>query len=428
MDLTQEEINQQNLNQFIDSVSGVVKYDEREAKDLPCVSIVTPTYNRRDYFYNAIENFHSQTYPKEKLEWVIIDDGEDYIEDLIPKDDKRINYIKLKEKIILGHKRNMLVKNAKHKYIVHMDDDDIHFPNSVENRIRFLLANKQYNCIGSQDMVMYFIKLYQFRYLSCPAIHQIHEGTMAYTKKYWRLAGFKRDKACGEGADFLFNNEKQTGHFPCGKVMVMLAHCQNTFNKDIFLKLPNIDKKLLKFKGNIMERMEKVRENEIKIMVRIEREKIEKDEEKKCDSEYEKIEKDECGVNEDIKENENKKEEKKIGLVKKKKKKKKRENKLLYKIMNTVFKILIIFGICGILFFSLPNGAWVCTPRGSTNGIFTTENMKILTPNIIITIVFGVIIPSLLLFSKDVKENFKKKEEKEMKEKEKRKKRNERKR
>ena len=42
-------------------------------------------------------------YPKEKLEWVIIDDGEDPIEDLLPKDDKRINYIKLPKKISFLH-------------------------------------------------------------------------------------------------------------------------------------------------------------------------------------------------------------------------------------------------------------------------------------------------------------------------------------
>ena len=277
---SQEEVN---FQQFVDSVNSKPDYDTRPAEDLPCVSIVTPTYNRRDYFYIAIDNFYSQTYPKEKLEWVIIDDGEDSIEDLIPKDDKRIKYVRLKKKLILGDKRNLLVKTASHKYIAHMDDDDIHFPDSVENRIRFLLSKKKDNiqCVGSQDMVMYFVKIYKFRYLSCPAVHQIHEGTMAYTKKYWKSTGFKKTKSVGEGADFLFNKEHMTCHFTCAKIMIMLAHCQNTFNKDLFLKLPDIDKSAIKFNDTIMKRMQDVRKNEIKIIVRTETEKRNKEQSNK---------------------------------------------------------------------------------------------------------------------------------------------------
>lgn len=268
-----------NIRQFVDSVNSKPEYDTRPPEDLPCVSIVTPTYNRRDYFYIAIENFYSQTYPKEKLEWLIIDDGEDCIEDLIPKDDKRITYVRLNKKLVLGDKRNLLVKTAKHKYIAHMDDDDIHFPDSVENRIRFLLAKKKdnINCIGSQDMVMYFVKLYKFRYLNCPAVHQIHEGTMAYSKKYWKSKGFKKTKDVGEGADFLFNKEHQTCHFTCAKIMIMLAHCQNTFNKDLFLDLPDVDKNMIKFDEKIMKRMKDIRVNEIKIIVRTEMKKREED-------------------------------------------------------------------------------------------------------------------------------------------------------
>ena len=274
--MSQEEVN---FNQFVTSVNSKPEYDTRPADDLPCVSVVTPTYNRRDYFYIAKDNFYAQTYPSEKLEWVIIDDGEDSIEDLIPKDDKRIKYVRLKKKLVLGDKRNLLVKTASHKYIAHMDDDDIHFPDSVENRIRFLLAKKKdgIQCIGSQDMVMYFVKLYKFRYLNCPAVHQIHEGTMAYTKKYWKVTGFKKTKAVGEGADFLFNKEHLTHHFTCAKIMIMLAHCQNTFNKDLFLSLPDIDKNAIKFDDAIMKRMQDVRKNEIKIIVRTEMEKREKE-------------------------------------------------------------------------------------------------------------------------------------------------------
>jgi len=40
----------------------------------PDVSIVTPTYNRREFIPILIKIYANQTFPKEKMEWIIIDD------------------------------------------------------------------------------------------------------------------------------------------------------------------------------------------------------------------------------------------------------------------------------------------------------------------------------------------------------------------
>jgi len=47
------------------------------------VSVCTPTYNRRPFISSMIKCFNHQTYPKDKIEWIIIDDGTDKIEDLV---------------------------------------------------------------------------------------------------------------------------------------------------------------------------------------------------------------------------------------------------------------------------------------------------------------------------------------------------------
>ena len=52
-------------------------------ENLPNVSICTPTFNRRPFFEGLIQCIKEQDYPRSKLEWVIIDDGTDKIEDLI---------------------------------------------------------------------------------------------------------------------------------------------------------------------------------------------------------------------------------------------------------------------------------------------------------------------------------------------------------
>jgi cellulose synthase/poly-beta-1,6-N-acetylglucosamine synthase-like glycosyltransferase len=60
---------------------------------LPFVSICTPTFNRRPFYPIIIECFNKQTYPKDKIEWIIIDDGTDKIEDLV-KDIPQVKYFK----------------------------------------------------------------------------------------------------------------------------------------------------------------------------------------------------------------------------------------------------------------------------------------------------------------------------------------------
>ena len=48
----------------------------------PFVSVCILTYNRRIFIPTLIKCFQSQNYPKNLMEWIIIDDGEDKVEDL----------------------------------------------------------------------------------------------------------------------------------------------------------------------------------------------------------------------------------------------------------------------------------------------------------------------------------------------------------
>ena len=64
----------------------------------PFVSICTPTFNRRPFIPAMIECFNHQTYPKDKMEWIIIDDGTDKIEDLV-KEIPNVKYFKYDTKM-----------------------------------------------------------------------------------------------------------------------------------------------------------------------------------------------------------------------------------------------------------------------------------------------------------------------------------------
>ena len=72
-----------------------------------------------------LEIFRQQDYPKDKMEWIIIDDGTDSVKDLIDAAEiPQIKYFYVSEKMSLGKKRNMLHEKSSGEIIVYIDDDD----------------------------------------------------------------------------------------------------------------------------------------------------------------------------------------------------------------------------------------------------------------------------------------------------------------
>ena len=123
----------------------------------PFVSVLMPTYNRRKFIPTAIEIYKNQTYPKHRMEWIILDDGSDKVEDLfkpIMKQIPNIRYIYQSEKQTIGAKRNKLLAEAKGDIIVWMDDDDYYFPNRVEHVVDSLIKSKA-NIAGCSGHLMY---------------------------------------------------------------------------------------------------------------------------------------------------------------------------------------------------------------------------------------------------------------------------------
>ena len=88
---------------------------------LPFVSLCTPTFNRRPFISSMIDCFNHQDYPKDRMEWIIIDDGTDKIEDLVSHI-PQVKYYKYDEKMTLGRKRNLMHEKCKGDIIIYMDD------------------------------------------------------------------------------------------------------------------------------------------------------------------------------------------------------------------------------------------------------------------------------------------------------------------
>ena len=108
-------------------------------KFYPMVSVCTPTFNRRPFIPIMFECFKNQTYPMSRIEWIIVDDGTDKIEDLVNEANiPQIKYFKVDKKMKLGEKRNYMHSHVTGSIIVYMDDDDYYPPERISHAVERL--------------------------------------------------------------------------------------------------------------------------------------------------------------------------------------------------------------------------------------------------------------------------------------------------
>jgi hypothetical protein len=120
-----------------------------ESSELPKISCITLTHNRKHMFKLAVYNYQTCEYPKNKMEWIIYDTSNDdeTVEEFLPNEEERlkmgIKYVHLNECITIGESRNKACELAKNDIIVFMDDDDYYFPQNINKRINALINNNK---------------------------------------------------------------------------------------------------------------------------------------------------------------------------------------------------------------------------------------------------------------------------------------------
>ncbi len=211
----------------------ILKTLEISNEDLPNVSIITPTWNRKELFLLALNNFYNTEYPKDKLEWIIVDDSseEHKIKTILPEDN-RIKYIALdvEKSLPISQKRNIAIENATFDIIVHMDDDDFYYPQHVLSRVKVLLSHKGISCVGSTQLGCYNI-LNQQSFKIGDKHSVLSEATMCYYKSFWLERHFFEKVQAGEAIHFLKGREKQVVQIPFTYIMIALTHKTNITKK-----------------------------------------------------------------------------------------------------------------------------------------------------------------------------------------------------
>ena len=158
-------------------------------KQQPLVSCIMPTYNRRPFIPHAIRYFLRQDYENKEL--IIIDDGTDKIEDLIPPGCEIIRYFHITKKITLGAKLNLACKYAKGTVIANWDDDDWY---SVK-RLRYqvdALQNGGIEICGINKLLYYDLRThFAYQYLYPPTQRAwVIGSSQCYTKGFWNRNHF----------------------------------------------------------------------------------------------------------------------------------------------------------------------------------------------------------------------------------------------
>jgi glycosyltransferase involved in cell wall biosynthesis len=198
------------------------------------VSVVTPTYNRRMFIPTLIEIYRAQIYPKEKMEWIIIDDGRDSVKDLFEEASKvipNIRYIRKDEKMRLGAKRNELNKEAKGSIIIAMDDDDYYPPDRVSSVVEAFKRNPKMELAGSSEMNLYYLDTKKIYTIGPYFDNHATNGTMAWRKSYAEKHKYDEFVTKAEEITFLENFKHPMIQLKPLSTILVICHTDNTADK-----------------------------------------------------------------------------------------------------------------------------------------------------------------------------------------------------
>ena len=211
-------------------------------KYYPLVSICTPTFNRRPFIPTMFECFRNQTYPKDRMEWIIVDDGTDRIRDLVESSGiSQIKYFEMPKKVSLGEKRNYMHSKATGSIIVYMDDDDYYPPERVSHAVEKLMDNKQALCAGSSEIYIYFKHIKKMIQFGPYGPNHATAGTFAFRAELLKQTKYQDHAAVAEEREFLKGYTIPFVQLDPMKTILCFSHEQNTFDKRKLLDNPHPD-------------------------------------------------------------------------------------------------------------------------------------------------------------------------------------------
>ena len=205
--------------------------------ELPFVSLCTPTFNRRPFIPYMIKCFEHQTYPKDRIEWIIIDDGTDPIGEIVSHI-PQVKYFYYEEKMLLGKKRNLMHSKCSGDIIIYMDDDDYYPPERISHAVDMLKQNPGYLLAGSSEMHIYFDS--RNAVFQCGPYKQYHStaATFAFKKELLLETKYDDEIALSEENKFTKGYTIPLIQLDTLKSILVFSHKHNSLNKEKLLENP----------------------------------------------------------------------------------------------------------------------------------------------------------------------------------------------
>ena len=180
----------------------------------------------------------AQTYPSEKIEWVVIDDGVADATDFFSG--PRELYLRCNKRLNIGRKRQFASDIASGEFIFFFDDDDLHYPHRVERSVERLQKVGARMVAGNSEM--FLADKSTERVVKVGPHHKNHAtaATLAFRKEFLKHSSFRPSDKSGEEMHFLLNWTIPVVQMGCEDTIVALSHDENTVSKShIFKKKSN---------------------------------------------------------------------------------------------------------------------------------------------------------------------------------------------
>jgi hypothetical protein len=174
------------------------------------------------------------------MEWIIIDDGTDPVEDLVASH-PRVKYFKYDTKMTLGKKRNLLHEKSRGEILVYMDDDDYYPPQRVSHAVHMLVTHPDALCAGSSEIYIYFKHIGQMKRFGPYGPNHATAGTFAFKRKLLKQHRYNEDACLAEERAFLKDYTVPFVQLDPMKVILVFSHDHNTFDKRKLLINANPD-------------------------------------------------------------------------------------------------------------------------------------------------------------------------------------------
>ncbi len=110
------------------------------AENSICVSVIVPVYNEERYIERCMDSLLAQSYPREKMEWIVIDgNSTDRTREILSRYAERAPLrVLINEKRTAPVSLNMGIREAKGKYIIRFDAHASFPPDYIESCVRCL--------------------------------------------------------------------------------------------------------------------------------------------------------------------------------------------------------------------------------------------------------------------------------------------------